>query len=132
MKLRHVNPDSIYESLESRGYAQVVVAENPAGLITLAGHMPLDQDGKLIGAGDIDAQTRAVYDNIRKSLESVGAGLGNVLRMTTYVTDLGHAPRIRKVRAEYFGRKTPPASTMIEISRLPPGVLIEIEALAAL
>ena len=132
MKLKHVNPQSIYESLQSRGYTQVVVSENPAKLITLAGHMPLDKDGKLVGAGDIEAQTRAVYDNIGKSLESVGAGLANVLRMTTYVTDLGHAPLIRKVRAEYFGRETPPASTMIEISRLPPGVLIEIEALAAL
>lgn len=132
MKLKHVNPGSVYDSLQSRGYTQVVVAENPSRLITLAGHMPLDKDGKLVGAGDVDAQTRAVYENIRKSLEAVGAGLGNVLRMTTYVTDLGHAPLIRKVRAEYFGMDKPPASTMIEISRLPPGMLIEVEALAAL
>jgi enamine deaminase RidA (YjgF/YER057c/UK114 family) len=132
MKITHVNPGSIYESMQSRGYTQVVVAENPTKLITLAGHMPLDNEGKLVGPGDIEAQTRAVYENMRKSLESVGAGLANVLRMTTYVIDLGQAPLIRKVRTEYFGRETPPASTMIEISRLPPGVLIEVEALAAL
>jgi enamine deaminase RidA (YjgF/YER057c/UK114 family) len=133
MKLSHVNPPGTYESLQSRGYTQVVVAENPAKLITVSGQMPLDADGKLVGAGDIEAQTRAVYENLKKSLESVGADLRSVLRMNTYVTDLvKHPPLIRKVRAEYFGKATPPASTMIEVSRLPPGVLIEVDALACL
>jgi enamine deaminase RidA (YjgF/YER057c/UK114 family) len=95
--------------------------------------MPLDPDNRLIGADDIEAQTRAVYENLKKALAVAGADLRHILRMNTYVTDLvNHSPLIRKVRAEYFGTTTPPASTMIEIPRLPPGVLIEVDALAAL
>ena len=131
MKLTHVNPPSAYESLQSRGYTQVVVAHHPSRLIALSGQMPLDAEGKLIGAGDIEAQTRAVYENMKTALEAVGAGLGSVMRMNTYVIDLGHAPLIRKVRAEFFGRSTPPASTMVQIAALPAGVLIEVDALAA-
>ena len=133
MKLEHINPPDSYDSLESRGYTQVVVAEAPKKLICVSGQMPLDADNKLVGAGDIEAQTRAVYDNLRKALRAAGADLTDILRMNTYITDLkNHPPLIRKVRAEYFGKATPPASTMIEIPRLPPGVLIEVDALAAL
>jgi enamine deaminase RidA (YjgF/YER057c/UK114 family) len=133
MKLAHVNPSTTYESLRSRGYTQVVVAENPRSLIVVSGQLPLDADNRVVGAGDIEAQTRAVYDNLRRSLQAVGADLASILRMNTYITDLAnHPPLIRRVRAEYFGKTTPPASTMIEVSRLPPGVLIEVDALAGL
>jgi 2-iminobutanoate/2-iminopropanoate deaminase len=133
MKLNHVNPPSSYESLESRGYTQVVVAESLKGLIVVSGQMPLDAAGRLVAAGDIEGQARAVYENLRKSLHAAGADLSSVLRMNTYVTDLvHHPPLVRKVRAEYFGKSTPPASTMIEVTRLPPGVLIEVDALAGL
>jgi enamine deaminase RidA (YjgF/YER057c/UK114 family) len=119
--------------LRSRGYTQVVVAENPRSLIVVSGQLPLDADNRVVGAGDIEAQTRAVYDNLRRSLQAVGADLASILRMNTYITDLAnHPPLIRRVRAEYFGKTTPPASTMIEVSRLPPGVLIEVDALAGL
>lgn len=133
MKLMHVNPASSYDSLNSRGYTQVVVAENVKTLIVVSGQLPLDGQGRVVGAGDIEAQTRAVYDNLRKALQAVGADLASVLRMNAYITDLvNHPPLVRKVRAEYFGRSTPPASTMIEVPRLPAGVLIEVDALAGI
>jgi len=133
LKLQHINPPDSYDSLQSRGYTQVVVADVPKKLICISGQMPLDADNKLIGAGDIEAQTRAVYDNLKKALAAAGADFGHIMRLNTYITDLvTHPPLIRKVRAEYFGKTTPPASTMIEIPRLPPGVLIEVDALAAL
>jgi enamine deaminase RidA (YjgF/YER057c/UK114 family) len=132
VKLTHINPAGLYDSLRSRGYTQVVKAEQFSELIVLAGHMPLDADNKLVGAGDIELQTRAVYENLKRSLQAAGAGLENILRMTTYVTDLAaHTAAVRKVRAEYFGSVSPPASVMIEIPRLPAGILIEVEALAA-
>lgn len=131
MKLTHINPAGVYDSLASRGYTQVVKASEFTELIVLAGHMPLDADNVLVGAADIELQTRQVYDNLKRSLLAAGADLGNIMRMTAYLTDLrAHAGAVRKVRAEYFGSATPPASTMIEIARLPPGVLIEVEALA--
>jgi enamine deaminase RidA (YjgF/YER057c/UK114 family) len=131
MEIRHLSPEDSYDSLNTRGYTQVVTASNFGRLIVVSGQLPLDKDNKLVGDGDIEAQTRACYENLTRALRAAGADLTNVIRMTTYVTDLvNHARGVRKVRAEYFGKVTPPASTMIEIPRLLNGMLIEVEALA--
>lgn len=133
MEIKHINPEDVYNSLSTRGYTQVVTATAFSKLITVSGQLPLDLDNKLIGEGDIEAQTRACYDNLRSSLKAVGADFSNVIRMTTYITDLVNHPKaVRKVRAEYFGTESPPASTMIEVPRLLNNMLIEVEALAVL
>lgn len=133
MKLVHLNPVGVYDSLGSRGYTQVVTAREVETLIMVSGQLPLDPLGRLVGEGDIELQTRTVYDNLRRSLRAAGADLTNILRMTTYITDIAkHPPIVRKVRAEYFGTTTPPASTMIEIPRLVGAILIEVDAIAGL
>jgi enamine deaminase RidA (YjgF/YER057c/UK114 family) len=133
MRLIHVNPTDTYETLQSRGFTQVVVAEEIKSLIVISGQLPVDTSGKLVGQGDIETQVRAVYENLRRSLKAVGADFSNVLRMTTYLTDReSQNPVVRKVRAQYFGRVTPPASTMFTVKNLAPGVLLEVDALAAL
>lgn len=133
MHVEHINPIDVYDSLNTRGYTQVVTASGVQKLVFISGQLPLDENNKLIGEGDIEAQTRACYENLRKSLASVGADFSNVVRMTTYITDLIEHPKgIRKVRAEYFGTETPPASTMIEIPRLLNNMLIEVEAMAVI
>jgi 2-iminobutanoate/2-iminopropanoate deaminase len=131
MKLTHINPPDVYDSLGTRGYTQVVTVREMQEMIVLAGHMPLDAHNQLVGPGDIELQARTVFENIRRSLRAAGADLTHIVRMTTYLVDLQRdTPGVRKVRAEFFGRETPPASTMIEIPRLPGGILIEVEALA--
>ena len=131
MHVEHINPQDIYDSLNTRGYTQVVVASGFQKMIFISGQLPLDENNKLVGRNDIEAQTRACYENLRKSLAAVGADFSNVVRMTTYITNLVDHPKgVRKVRAEYFGTQTPPASTMIEIPRLLNDMLIEVEALA--
>ena len=131
MHVEHINPQDTYDSLNTRGYTQVVVVSGFQKMVFISGQLPLDENNQLIGRGDIEAQTRACYENLRKSLTAVGADFSNVVRMTTYITDLVEHPKgVRKVRAEYFGTQTPPASTMIEIPRLLNNMLIEVEALA--
>ncbi len=131
MELQHLNPADVYDSLQSRGYTQVVAAGGIGKLIVVSGQLPLDNNNQLVGDGDIEAQTRACYENLRRCLKAAGADLSHVIRMTTYLTDLSrHAAGVRKVRAEFFGRSTPPASTMIEIPKLLNGMLIEVEAMA--
>jgi len=131
MKIEHISPPDTYDSLSTRGYTQVVAVEGMKRLIVVSGQLPLDNDNKLIGEGDIEAQTRACYENLKRSLNAVGADLSNVIRMTTYVTDLiAHPKGVRKIRAEYFGTDKPPASTMIEVPRLLNNMLIEVEAMA--
>lgn len=133
MQIEHINPQDTYDALHTRGYTQVVTATGMGKLVAISGQLPLDGDNKLIGEDDIEAQTRACYENLKRSLAAVGADLSNVIRMTTYVTDLSAHPKgVRKVRAEYFGTRTPPASTMIEVPRLLNGMLIEVEAWAVI
>lgn len=133
MEIKHINPQDSYDSLNTRGYTQVVTATGFGKLIAISGQLPLDEDNKLVGEGDIEAQTRMCYDNLRRALRAAGADFSNVVRMTTYVTDLVNHPKgVRKVRAEYFGTTTPPASTMIEVPRLVNNMLIEVEALAVI
>jgi enamine deaminase RidA (YjgF/YER057c/UK114 family) len=130
--VRHINPDSTYNSLQTRGYTQVVSVEGAGRLIFVSGQLPLDANGAVVGAGDIEQQARAVFDNIEKSLRRAGAEPYHIVKLTTYVTDIvKHPPLVRKVRAAVFGSQTPPASTMVEVPRFAlPGILIEIDALA--
>lgn len=132
--LSHISPDDTYETLTSRGYTQVVVAEDIRKVIYLSGQLPLATDGRVVGAGDIAAQARTVFENIRVALASAGATLHDVTKMQTYVTDIvKHPAEIRKVRTAYFGSATPPASTMVEVPRFAhPDILIEIDVIAAL
>lgn len=133
MPVQHINPQDVYDSLSTRGYTQVVVASGFQKMVFISGQLPLDENNQLIGEGDIEAQTRACYENLRKSLAAADANFSNVVRMTTYVTDLEMHPKgVRKVRAEYFGSQTPPASTMVETPRLLNKMLIEVEALAVI
>jgi enamine deaminase RidA (YjgF/YER057c/UK114 family) len=128
----HINPESTYNSLQTRGYTQVVSVEGAQRLIFVSGQLPLDANGAVVGAGDIERQAQFVFDNIEKSLRSAGAEPHHIVKLTTYVTDIvKHPPLVRKVRAVVFGTQTPPASTMIEVPRFAlPGILIEIDALA--
>jgi enamine deaminase RidA (YjgF/YER057c/UK114 family) len=131
-EVRHINPDSTYNSLQTRGYTQVVSVEGAGRLIFVSGQLPLDANGDVVGAGDIERQAQVVFDNIEKSLRSAGAEPHHIVKLTTYVTDIvKHPPSVRKVRAAVFGLQTPPASTMVEVARFAsPDILIEIDALA--
>jgi enamine deaminase RidA (YjgF/YER057c/UK114 family) len=130
--VRHINPDSTYNSLKTRGYTQVVTVEGARKFIFISGQLPLDANGAVVGANDIERQARVVFDNIEKSLRCAGAELHHIVKLTTYVTDiLKHSPLVRKVRAAVFGSQTPPASTMVEVPRFALAeILIEIDALA--
>lgn len=133
MEIRHVNPSDTYNSLQTRGYTQVVTLRGQARMIFLSGQLPLDPDGSVVGVGDIERQARAVFENITRSLRSVEADLAQIVKLTTYVTDImKHPPMVRKVRAELFGAQTPPASTMVEVPRFAhPDILIEVDVVAA-
>jgi 2-iminobutanoate/2-iminopropanoate deaminase len=98
--------------------------------IYVAGQLPYDKDGKLIGVGDIKAQTRRVFENIRKIVTAGGGTMDDVVKITVFVTDVRHREPYGEVRCEFFGAN-PPASTLVQISNLAvPDALIEIEAIA--
>ena len=102
-------------------------------LVFIAGQTPMDAEGNLVGKGDIESQTRQVFENIEKCLASVGATFDNVVKLNTYSTDVdAHQPTASRVRREIFPNENVP-STYVQIPRLVhPEWLIEIEAVAVL
>ena len=120
-KLR--KPHGIYS------HAVKVKANN---LLFIKGTTARDRDGNIVGKGDIKAQTRQVFENMKIILETAGGTFDNIVKMTLFVTDINQFKEIHEVRAEYFMRDYP-ASTMVQVSRLASeNLLIEIEAIAAL
>jgi 2-iminobutanoate/2-iminopropanoate deaminase len=99
-------------------------------LLFVSGCVPVDSEGKLVGGGDVVAQTRQALENVGRVLEAAGVTFADVAKVTVYLTDIDDRPRINPVRREFFG-ETRPASTLVEVSRLAiPGAKVEIEAVA--
>jgi 2-iminobutanoate/2-iminopropanoate deaminase len=99
-------------------------------LVFVSGQASVDRQGKLVGAGDVVAQTRQVLDNMRLALAAAGATLDDVVKVTVYLADCADRPKVNEVRKAYFGNNRP-ASTLIGISDWAiPGMLIEIDAIA--
>jgi enamine deaminase RidA (YjgF/YER057c/UK114 family) len=126
MTLRHIQPDSIHPT---PGYTHVVVG---GGVVALSGQVALDREGRLVGRGDVAAQAGRVFANLEAGLAAVGAGLSDVLRLNTYITDAQFIAAFREVRDRILPSPQP-ASTLVVVSALAdPEWLIEIEAIAAI
>ncbi len=101
-------------------------------LLFVSGVAPLDASGKLIGKGDVVAQTRQIFENLKKVLDAAGAGFADVLKVTVFLTDVGDRAKINPVRQQYFGAARP-ASTLIGVKELAvPDMKVEIEAVVGL
>jgi reactive intermediate/imine deaminase len=113
------------------GYSHVVEVTGPGKTIYIAGQIAFDASGKVVGAGDMKAQTEQVFKNLEAALKAGGATFADVVKMNTYVTDISQIAVIRDVRSRYFGTTTP-ASTLVQVSGLArPELMIEIEVIAA-
>ena len=107
-------------------YSQAV---GVGGLVFCSGQIPLDKTGKPVGGG-IAAQTRQVLKNILAVLAAANLSMNNVVKTTVYLTDLSLFAEMNSVYAAFFP-ENPPARSTVEVTGLPMGVLIEIEAIAA-
>ncbi len=110
------------------GYSHAMRA---AGLLFVSGQVPLDAAGAVVGLGDMAEQTRQAFRNLEAVLDAAGASFADVVKLTYYVRDIGAVAAIRAARDEFIDTANPPASTLVEVSRLfLPELLIEIEAVA--
>jgi enamine deaminase RidA (YjgF/YER057c/UK114 family) len=111
------------------GYSHAVVA---AGLIFVSGQVAFDTNGSVVGAGDMGQQARQAFRNLGAVLDAAGASFADVVKLTYFVRDIDAVGAIRAARDEFVNTANPPASTLVEVSRLfVPELLIEIEAVAA-
>jgi enamine deaminase RidA (YjgF/YER057c/UK114 family) len=132
MERQFINPPGGVKSIP-RGYSHAVKVSNPGSLIFIAGQGAIDENLKLVGEGDIEAQTRATFRNIKRTLEAAGAGFKDVVKMTVFCSDIDTQQwPIRNVRAEFIDVDHPPVSTMIEVSKFAvKGMMIEIDLIVA-
>jgi 2-iminobutanoate/2-iminopropanoate deaminase len=122
---QYINPDTLSRS---RGYSQVVKV---GGTVYIAGQVSAGADGNVVGKGDPEAQARQIWRNIEAAVKAAGGTLQNVVKTTTYVTNIQYAGAVRKVREELFQSSNPPTSTLLVVAGLAsPDYMVEIEAIA--
>jgi 2-iminobutanoate/2-iminopropanoate deaminase len=111
-------------------YSSAVVAGDT---IYLAGAVSgRDASGNVIGRGDIEAQTVAVFESLKETLASAGATFADLVKITVFATKLEYRAKIGEVRARYIAQP-PPASTFVVVASLAdPDFLVEIEGIAVI
>jgi 2-iminobutanoate/2-iminopropanoate deaminase len=107
-------------------YSQAIRAN---GFVFVSGQLSLEPDHAEIVGESIQEQTEKVFDNLQAILEEAGSGLDRIVKTTVYLTDLGEFAGMNEVYARRVGEPFPARAT-IEISKLPSGAKVEIEAIA--
>lgn len=107
-------------------YSQGVAA---GGWVYVSGQIPLDPSTGALVKGSVAEQTDRVLKNVQAVLAAAGADLGHVVRCTCYLTDMGAFAEMNEVYGRYFVTD-PPARAAVEVSALPKGVDVEIDAVA--
>ena len=130
-EIKYTNPPTLPAPV---GYSQIV--EVRAGrLFYIAGQVPVDAKGELVGAGNFEAQVEQVFSNLAAALASIGCTARDLVKLTVFMRDMDNLLAYRAARIRFFGSVTPPAApavTLVEVSRLYLGeIMLEIEAVAA-
>ena len=129
MRATRSNPKTVAAPMGT--YSQAVRVETgDAVWLHVSGQIAIDLEGNLLGPGDVRAQTRQVFENLKAILGANGATFADVVKIGTYLTTLEDLAGMREVRSEYLTTE-PPASTAVQVVALVvPDALIEIDLVA--
>ena len=109
-------------------YNQAVQA---GGWLYCSGQIPLDPaTGEMVGAGDVEAETRQVLRNLQAVLSAAGTEAAKVVRTTVYLVDLADFQAVNAIYAEMFGAGVSPARACVQVAALPKGSRVEIDCIA--
>lgn len=109
-------------------YSQAMVH---AGLVFVSGQLAIEAGSGRRMAGTVEEQTRIALENVAAILQAAGSDIDRVLKTTIYISDIEHWGKVNGVYAEFFGSHRP-ARTVVPTRDLRHGLLVEIEAIAAL
>jgi 2-iminobutanoate/2-iminopropanoate deaminase len=111
-------------------YNQAIAATGQ--FLFVAGQIPLNAAGELIGGEDVAAQTQQVMQNLAAILAEAGATFEQVVKTTVFLTNLGDFATMNGVYATFFNEATAPARATVQVAQLPKGVKVEIDCIAVL
>jgi reactive intermediate/imine deaminase len=131
VRIEAMNPETI--APPGGNYSHVVRIDTGDGvLLFISGQVAFDAGGTLVGEGDMARQTEQVFENLTAALQANGGSFADVVKISTFMTDMSRLGEMRDVRGRYLP-DPPPASTTVEVSSLfRPEALIEVEAVAAI
>jgi len=109
-------------------YSQAVRAGDT---VYISGQIPLDPASGQLVSGDIEAEIRRVFDNVAAIAQAAGGSLANAVKLTVFLTDLAHFPKVNEVMASYFNEPYP-ARAAIGVASLPRGARVEVECILSL
>ena len=107
-------------------YSQAIVAGD---MVFTSGQIPLSAETGLVVGDDVSAQAVQALDNLKAVLAGAGCGLDDVVKTTVFITDMSKFALVNEIYAKYFTEKAP-ARSCVEVSKLPKGCLVEVEAIA--
>lgn len=114
------------------GYSKYVEIDlGRSRMLMLSGVVALDEQGAVVGKGDLAAQTDFVFAQIDRTLRQAGASMSDLVKISSFMTDVSQVQAFRRARDQHVNRNRPPASTTLQVSRfVHPDVLIEVDAVA--
>jgi reactive intermediate/imine deaminase len=99
--------------------------------VYLSGQIALDPQRMVLVDGGIEAQIHQVFKNLTAVCEAAGGSLGQMLKLTVFLTDMAHFPNVNAIMAEYFTEPYP-ARAAVGVAALPKGALVEMDAVLGL
>jgi 2-iminobutanoate/2-iminopropanoate deaminase len=125
-------PFSTITTPEARPVANYKMATRMEGgrLLYVSGQVSWDTSGNIVGKGDVSAQARQTFRNLRQVLQAAGGDLGSLMKMTTYITRIEDRPAVAEARGEVFDGEVPASTLIVVKSLFHPDFLVEIEGVA--
>ncbi len=126
MPRQHVHTDNAPAAIGT--YSQAVRAGNT---LYVSGQIPLDPATGTLVSGDIDAEIRRCFDNVKAIAHAAGSSLEQVVKVSIFLTDLAHFSRVNEIMATYFAMPYP-ARAAVGVAALPRGARVEVECILQL
>lgn len=125
-------PFSTITTPEARPVANYKMATRMEGgrLLYVSGQVSWDTSGNIVGKGDVGAQARQTFRNLRQVLQAAGGDLGSLMKMTTYITRIEDRPAVAEARGEVFDGEVPASTLIVVKSLFHPDFLVEVEGVA--
>ena len=126
-------PFSTIATPEAKPVANYKMATRMEGgrLLYIAGQVAWDASGNIVGKGDVRAQARQVFENLRGVLQAAGGDLSSLMKITTYITRIENFPAVAEARSAVFQGELPASTLIVVTSLFHPDFLIEVEGVAS-